>query len=250
MIKNTKEIEIMREGGRLLSEILRDLSAAVKPGITTGYLDKLSSKLVTDRKVKPAFLNYEGFPANICISINDEVVHGVPSDKRIIKEGDVLKLDMGIIYKNYYSDSAITVLVPGDKKNSGVKNKLIEVTKESLYRGISKARAGNTLGDIGHTIQDYVESSGFEVVRELVGHGIGKELHEPPQVFNYGVPGKGLKLQVGMVLAIEPMVVTGTWKIKEGSDGFVFKTKDGGLAAHFEHTVAITDSDPIILTKE
>lgn len=249
-LKSDKEIQTMREGGKILASILKELTKAVKPGIPTQDLDKLAQELVFKFGVKPAFLNYNDFPASLCVSVNDGIVHGLPSE-RTIKKGDLLKLDMGIIYKGFYLDSAITVLAGGwislDKKTL-LKKKLINITKEALEKGIKKAKIGNTLGDIGAEIQNFVEKNKFNVVRDLVGHGIGRDLHEEPQVMNYGRPGEGGELVEGMVIAIEPMVVTGDWQIKEGEDGFVFETKDGGLAAHFEHTVAITKKGPEILT--
>jgi len=254
-IKTEKEIEIMREGGKILAEILNKLSESVKPEITTNDLEKLACELVLSYKVKPSFLGFDGYPNILCTSLNNEVVHGIPSG-RILKEGDLLKIDMGVLYKGFHTDSALTVLV-GQKDevihittlNVVNSRLLISVTKEALNIGISKARVGNTLGDIGSAIQKHVEDKGFNVVRDLVGHGIGKELHEPPQVLNYGKAGQGEVLVPGMVIAIEPMVVTGKWAIKNGKDGYAFVTKDGGLAAHFEHTVAITNAGPLVLTK-
>jgi methionyl aminopeptidase len=257
-IKTQKETGIMREGGKILANILKDLTKAVKPGITTKDLDKLARELVFKFEARPAFLNYNGYPATLCTSINDEIVHGVPSSRKLIK-GDLLKLDMGILHKGFYTDSATTVLVGSglvfDKKTL-LKKKLIKITRESLEIGIKEARVGKTLGDIGLAIQKHVEKYNFNVVRDLVGHGIGRELHEEPQVANYlpagrqvANSGQGIKLVEGMVIAIEPMVVTGDWKTKEGPDGFVFQTKDGGLAAHFEHTVAITEKGPLVLTR-
>lgn len=250
-IKTSEEIVIMREGGKILAEVLKGLTKAVKPGITTQDLDKLARELVFKFEAKPAFLNYNGYPAVLCTSVNDEIVHGLPSDRKLVK-GDLLKLDMGVIHKGFYSDSAVTLLVGGgltlDKK-SMLKKKLIRVTRESLEIGIKKAKAGKTLGDVGYAIQEYVEDAGFNLVRDLVGHGIGRELHEEPQVPNYGEAGTGEILKLGMVIAIEPMVVTGDWRIVEGPDGFVYQTKDGGLACHFEHTVAITDRGPVVLTR-
>jgi len=250
-VKTKEEIEIMSAGGKMLASILKDLSKAVKPGITTQDLEKLARELVFKFGARSPFLNYDGYPAVLCTSINSEIVHGVPSD-RTLEKGDLLKLDMGVLYKGFNTDSAVTVLVGGglslDKKIL-IKRKLIKVTRESLEIGIKEAKVGKTLGDIGAAIQKYVEKSGFNVVRDLVGHGIGRELHEEPQVPNYGNSGEGEKLKPGMVIAIEPMVVTGDWKIKEGPDGFVFQTKDGGLAAHFEHTIAITEKEPLVLTR-
>ena len=252
----------MKEGGAILSNILEELTKAVKPGITTQELDKLATELVfkfgartasagSSGELKSSFLNYNGYPAVLCVSVNDEIVHGVPSDRRLNK-GDVLKLDMGVLWKGFHTDSAVTVLVGGGlafDKNTLLKKKLIKVTRESLEKGIKEAKIGNTLGDVGFTIQKYVEKEGFNVVRDLIGHGIGRELHEGPPVPNYGKSGEGEKIVEGMVIAIEPMVVTGDWKTKEGLDGFVFQTKDGGLAAHFEHTVAIVEKGPLVLTR-
>src|SRR3989344_7999778 len=190
-IKTEKEIEIMREGGKILAEILKKLSEAVKPGIATNDLEKLASELVLSYGVESSFLGFDGYPNILCTSLNDEVVHGIPSD-RVLKEGDLLKIDMGVLYKGFHTDSATTLVVGG--RGDNIKNKLIQTTRESLEIGISKAKAGNTLGDIGVAIQKYIEDKGFNVVRDLVGHGIGRELHEPPQVLNYGKAGTGEKL--------------------------------------------------------
>lgn len=245
-IKTEKEIQIMKEGGKILGEILNKLADAVKPGMTTNDLEKLARELVLSYGVESSFLGFDGYPAFLCTSINEEIVHGLPSD-RILEEGDVLKIDMGVLHEGFHTDSATTVLVGG--KGDTIKRSLIQTTRESLEIGISKAKVGNTLGDVGAAIQKHIEDKGFNVVRDLVGHGIGKELHEPPQVLNYGKAGTGEKLVAGMVIAIEPMVVTGKWGIKNGKDGYAFVTKDGGLAAHFEHTIAITEEGPSILTK-
>src|SRR3990167_6941323 len=247
--KTNKEIQIMREGGRMLAEMLKRLAEEARPGIATKDLEKLACELISSYGVKPSFLGLGGYPAVLCASVNDEIVHAVPSGRKL-KEGDLFKLDFGIIHKGFHADSALTILIPGGKESDNIlKEKLINVTRESLRIGISKAKARNTLGDIGSAIQKYVEANGFNVVRDLVGHGIGRELHEEPQVLNYGQAGSGLELKTGMVLAIEPMVVTGGWKIKDGKDGFGFLTKDGGLAAHFEHTVVITQDGPKVLTE-
>lgn len=252
-IKTKEEIQTMKEGGKILAEILNKLAETVRPGITTNDLEKLARELVLYYKVRPSFLGYDGYPAALCTSVNEEIVHAVPSE-RVLKDGDVLKLDMGISHKGFHTDSAVTIVV-GDSKDKE-KIKLLNVTKEALNIGISKAKVGNTIGDIGSAIQKYVDQNGFNVVRDLVGHGIGKELHEPPQVPNYIQFGdinklarhELVELVEGMVIAIEPMVVVGEWKIKNSKDGFGFITKDGKLAAHFEHTVAITDKGPVILT--
>lgn len=250
-LKTNEEIKIMHEGGLILSSVLRRLQGAVKSGITTKYLDVLAQELILEAGARSSFLNYRGYPSVLCTSINHEIVHGLPSDLEL-KRGDLLKLDMGVMHKGFHTDSATTVIVGGvislDKK-SLLKKKLIKVTKEALELGIKKAEIGNTIGDVGYAIQKYVEKNGFNVVRDLVGHGIGRELHEDPQVPNYGEEGIGTKLLEGMVIAIEPMVVTGGWDIKEGPDGFVYETKDGGFAAHFEHTVAITKNGPMVLTR-
>ncbi len=244
----------MKEGGAILAKILQEMEENAKPGVATDYLDKLAKELIFKYGAKSSFLGYDNYPAVSCISLNEEVVHGLPSERKL-KEGDVCKLDFGILYKGFHTDSAVTVLVTKENKISNVfkkdlseKRKLIKITKQALEIGISKARAGNTVGDIGWAVQKFVELEGFNVVRDLVGHGIGQELHEPPQVPNYGEAGTGEKLEPGMVIAIEPMVVTGDWKVKVGKDGFVFMTKDGSLAAHFEHTVAITGKGPLVLT--
>ena len=264
-IKTEKEILVMADGGKILANILKELTKSVKPGITTKELDKLARELVFKFGVKPAFLNYGGFPAVLCTSVNEEIVHGVPSERKL-KEGDVLKLDMGVMHKGFNTDSAVTVLVGNSSikkfqrllgsesrsKASGDysrKLKLLSVTKKSLEIGIKEARIGNRVGDIGFAIQKYVEGEGLNLVRDLVGHGIGRELHEDPQVPNYGKSGTGEKLKEGMVIAIEPMVVAGDWKIKDGDDGFTFKTKDGSLSAHFEHTVAIMEKGALVLTR-
>lgn len=262
-IKSPQEIEIMREGGKILAEILRKLSEAVRSGITTKDLDKLARRLTDEAGVKPAFLDYGGYPAVVCTSINEEVVHCVPSERRL-KEGEIISLDMGIIYQGFYTDAALTVPVlnqlleiESPKVDSYKEwaeanpklHKLIEVTKEALNVGIKQAKVGNRVGKIGHAIQTIVEKNDFNVVRDLVGHGIGRKLHEEPQVPNYGPPDAGLRLKAGMVIAVEPMVVAGNPRLVKGEDGFSYNTADGFPAAHFEHTVAITERGPQILTR-
>lgn len=247
-IKTEKEIEIMKEGGRILAEILKKLSEAVRPGITTNNLEKLARELVLSCGVEPSFLGFENYPAVLCTSVNEEIVHGVPSE-RILKDGDLLKLDMGILHKGFHTDSALTVLVIHKPTSQvGYPQKLIDITREALEIGITQAKPGNTTGDIGAAIQEFVCKNGFEVVHDLVGHGIGKELHEWPQVPNFGKRGQGDKLEPGMVIAIEPMVVTGKKHTKIGKDGFSYITADKGLAAHFEHTIAVTEDGPLVLT--
>ncbi|HOK35325.1 MAG TPA: type I methionyl aminopeptidase [Candidatus Pacearchaeota archaeon] len=245
-LKSPGEIEVMAEGGKLLAGIMKKLEEKVKAGVPTKFFDELAEELIFKCGGEPNFKGEGGFPATICTSVNEEIVHGIPSE-RILREGDILSLDIGMKYKGYHSDMAVTVPVG---KVSSEAQRLIRVTKKALKRGIKKARIGNTLGDIGNTIQRYVESQGFNVVRELCGHGIGKELHEDPQVLNYGKRHKGLKIQEGMVFCIEPMVTIGDWRIKRSKDGQGFETKDGSLSCHFEHEIAITQKGPRILTKE
>jgi len=243
-IKTKEEIEIMAEGGKLLAKIMKELEKQVRPGITTKELDKVAEDLILKSGGKCSFKGYEGFPACLCTSINEEIVHAIPSERKI-KEGDILSLDIGMRYKGYHSDMAITV--PVGKIDYEVA-RLIRVTKKALKRGIKKVRPGNTIGDIGNTIQRYVESQGFNVVRDLCGHGIGKELHEEPQILNFGKRKSGPEIKEGMVLCLEPMVTVGDWKLKKSKDGFGYETKDGSLSCHFEHTIAVTENGAKILT--
>jgi len=248
-LKTLQEIKTMKEGGNILAKIIKKLEKAVKPGITASSIEKLANELVLFYKVKPAFLGYDKFPASICVSINDEVVHCVPTNRPILI-GDVVSLDFGIIYKGFYLDSATTVLARKDNKKSyPEKEKLISVTKKALDIGVGQAKAGNYIGDIGYAIESFVKKEGFSVVRDLIGHGIGRKLHEEPPIPNFGKRGTGEKLKIGMVVAIEPMLSTGNWKVELSDDGFTYRTKDGSLSAHFEHTVAITKGGPFILTK-
>lgn len=250
-LKGEKNIKVMLEGGKILGQMLQELGNFVKPGITTNDIDKLAKELVFSfakkypkAKIQPAFLGYNGFPAHICISVNDEVVHGIPSEK-VLNEGDVVGLDFGITYYGWNLDSAITV---GVGKISRQAQKLLEATKKALEIGIDMARAGNKLGDLGFSIQKFLESNDFAVVRDLVGHGIGEKLHEDPYVPNYGEPGEGEVLKEGMVIAIEPMATLGDWHVALDKDGWTWRTKDKSIAAHFEHTVAITKDGPLVLT--
>ncbi len=245
-LKTLQEIELMREGGHRLAQILDVLEKAVKPGIKTWDLEILARELIKQHEAKPSFLNYHKFPAALCVSINEEIVHGVPSE-RLLQEGDLVKLDLGIYYQGFHTDSARSV-VAGCGVHPRLRS-LIAVTAQALEIGIEAAQPGNRLGDVGHAIHQYVKSQKLDVVRDLIGHGIGTEVHEEPEVPNYGKPGKGPELVEGMVIAIEPMVVMGDHNIKNGPDGYSYITADGQPSAHIEHTVAITKDGPIILTQ-
>jgi len=244
IIKAPEEIEKIRTSSRIAAEILIEIENIVKPGVRTIELEQYAEDLAARKKVRPAFKGYHGFPFGLCVSVNEEVVHGMPS-KRVLKEGDIVSLDYGVYYNGYYGDTAITVPVG---KVSDESLKLLQVTKECLYQGIREAKDGNRLGDISAAIQGVVESAGFSVVRDYVGHGIGKSLHEDPQVPNYGVKGRGLLLKKGMVLAIEPMVNAGKYPIRVLRDKWTVVTEDGKNSAHFEHSVAITAEGPEILS--
>ena len=244
-IKTPQEISLMREGGRILSQILKELLLKVKPGISTKDLDRAAEALILQSGAKLAFKDYEGFPAVLCASVNEEIVHMIPGP-RILKEGDIVTLDIGLIWKGVYLDMARTVPVGSIDFE---KQRLIRVTKKALRLGIGKAKVGNTVGDIGNTIQRFVEGQGYQVVRELTGHGIGKELHEDPHIENFGKRHQGVPLQEGMVICIEPMVTAGDWHLKKAKDNYGFETKDGSLSCHFEDTIAITLGGPKVLTK-
>jgi methionyl aminopeptidase len=245
-IKSADEIAIMRDAGRIVAEILDELERAVAPGVSTWDLDQLSEDLIYKKGAKPAFKGYLGFPSCLCASINYEVVHGIPSKKRKLAEGDLMKLDFGVIYRGYFGDSARTVPVG---KVTTEAQELIDATRESLAKGIEQMVAGNRLGDIGHAVQKHVEAKGFSVVRDFVGHGIGKKLHESPQVPNFGLPSTGMKLRPGYVLAIEPMVNVGTHKVEVLDDDWTAVTLDRKLSAHFEHTIVVTENGPEVLTR-
>lgn len=244
ILKRPEEIEKIRKSNIIVSEILGALKEKISPGITTLELNRHSEELAKKKGARPAFKGYRGYPFALCTSVNSEVVHGMPSS-RVLKKGDIISLDFGAYYQGYYGDAAITVPVGGIDEKARL---LLETTEQSLYDGILQARAGNRLGHISAAVQGRVEAAGFSVVRDFVGHGIGKNLHEEPQVPNYGVSGRGVELKSGMVLAIEPMVNAGTYKVRVLSDGWTVITEDGQLSAHFEHTVAITDDGPVILS--
>ena len=243
-IKSPAEIEIMRENGKILAKIMEELKKKVRPGITTKELDKVAQDLVLKSGAKPSFKGYQNFPASLCTSINEEIVHCLPSN-RALKEGDIISLDLGIFLKGFHVDMAVTLPV-GEVKPEILR--LIRVTKKALKRAIKKVRPGNTVGDIGNTIQRYVESQGFSVIKELCGHGIGRELHEEPEILNYGQRHKGEKLKEGMTFCLEPMVTMGDWKIKKSKDGYGYQTADGSLSAHFEQTVVVTKNGCQVLT--
>lgn len=244
MIKTKKEIEIIAEGGKILANIMKELGDMVRPGIKTLELNRAAEALILKSKGKPAFLGYRGYPAALCTSVNEEVVHAIPS-KRELEEGDIISLDIGMEYKGFNTDMARTFAVGNISPEV---KKLMEVTEKSLEIGIKEVKPGKTLGDVGFAVQKYVEENGFSVVRELCGHGIGKAVHEDPQILNYGERGTGEVIEEGMVLCLEPMVTAGDWRIKGSKDGFGFLTKDGSLSCHFEDTVAVLKDGARILT--
>ena len=243
-IKSEKEIQIMAENGKILASIMKELKKRVEPGISTQELDRVAETLILNSGGKPSFKGYGGFPATLCTSINEEIVHGVPSERKL-KQGDILSLDIGMKLNGFHSDMAITLPVGEIDPET---KRLVRITKKVLKLGIKKAKIGNTFNDIGNTIQRYAESQGFNVVRDLCGHGIGKELHQEPKILNYGKRHTGLKIKQGMVFCLEPMVTMGDWKIKKTKDGFGYQTVDGSLSAHFEHTIAMTKHGPEMLT--
>ncbi|MCE5282374.1 MAG: type I methionyl aminopeptidase [Deltaproteobacteria bacterium] len=245
ILKLPDEIEKLRTGNLIVAEILGQLRERVRPGVTTRELDELSEALCRKKRVKPAFKGYRGYPFALCASVNKEVVHGMPSDRPLLP-GDIVSLDFGVNYKGYFGDAAITVPVGTVTAET---QRLLRVTEESLYDGIEEARVGNRLGDVSAAVQRRVEDAGFSVVRDYVGHGIGRSMHEDPQIPNYGMRGRGIELRSGMVLAIEPMVNEGSWHVKVLPDGWTVVTEDGKLSAHFEHSVAITENGPDILSR-
>lgn len=243
-IKSEEDLKMLQKSGKILSKIMRRLQKFVRKGVSTIEIEQLAEKLMQDEKVISAFKGYNGFPTNICTSVNEEVVHGIPGEK-VLKEGDIISLDLGINYKGYLSDAAITLAVG---RIDAKLHKLLEVTQDALCEGIKQARINNHLSDISYAIQTHVEKNGFSIVRQFVGHGIGYSLHEEPQIPNFGLPHQGEVLKKGMVLAIEPMVNMGTWECRILDNGWTAVTNDGYPSAHFEHTVAITENGPEILT--
>jgi methionyl aminopeptidase len=243
--RSAVELEKMRAAGRLVGEVLTELTGRVRPGVTTAELDEVAEALIRDAGATPAFKGYHGYPATICASINEEVIHGIPSGRRMLNEGDVISIDVGASLDGYFGDSAVTLAVGAVSEEAAT---LLRVTEESLYKAIEMVKPGGRISDIGHVVQKHVEGYGFSVVREFVGHGIGQRMHEEPQIPNYGEPGRGPRLTEGMVLAIEPMVNAGKPAVKVLADGWTAVTRDGSLSAHFEHTVAVTAKGPWILT--
>ena len=243
--RSAAELERMREAGRLVGEVLTELAGHVAPGVTTADLDAMAEARITQAGATPAFKGYHGYPATICASINDEVIHGIPSGRRVLNSGDVVSIDVGAALGGYFGDSAVTLPVGHVSEQAET---LLRVTEESLYKAIECVRPGGRISDIGHAVQQHVEAYGLSVVREFVGHGIGQKMHEEPQIPNYGERGRGPRLAEGMVLAIEPMVNAGKASVKVRADGWTAVTTDGSLSAHFEHTVAVTANGPWILT--
>ena len=246
-LKSSAQIVHMREAGRILADAFRMCRDLVKPGVSTLEIDREVESLIRARKAKPAFKGYRGFPATICASINEEVVHGIPAARRRLREGDIVGLDLGAIVEGYYADAAVTL--PVGEVADDVR-RLLDVTRESLDLAVAQCRPGRRLGDVSAVVQRHVEGAGFGVVRAFVGHGIGRALHEDPQVPNFGEPGRGALLRAGMVLAIEPMVTMGHWEVRVLADRWTAVTADGSLAAHFEHTVAVTEQGPDVLTAD
>ncbi|MFA5093196.1 MAG: type I methionyl aminopeptidase [Candidatus Omnitrophota bacterium] len=244
-LKTPKDLEMLKRSGKILAAVMHKVKKIVQPGITTLDIDRLSEELICKAKAIPAFKGYNGFPATACISVNEEIVHGIPGP-RVILEGDIVSIDLGVNYQGYFSDMAVTLAVG---KIDEDKKKLIQATSQALDLGIKQARVGNNLSDISHSIQSFSQAQGFSVVRQFVGHGIGKALHEEPEIPNFGPPHLGPLLKSGMVLAIEPMINLGDWECYVLDNGWTAVTKDGAPSAHFEHTVAITEKGPVILTE-
>ena len=246
VLKTSRELAIMREAGRISAMALKVAGEAVEPGVSTWEIDRVARKYIESQGAVPSFLGYGGFPASACISVNNVVIHGIPSKRQIIKAGDIVSIDIGAMFEGFNGDNAYTFACG---EISAEAQRLLDATRESLYEGIKQATGGNRLGDIGSAVQRYVEARGYSVVRDFVGHGVGAKLHEDPSVPNYGTPGRGVRLLPGMTIAIEPMVNQGRHEVQVQKDGWTTVTRDGKLSAHFEHTVAITPDGPVILTK-
>lgn len=245
VLKTSRELKAMRDAGRISSRALKLAGEAVEPGVSTLEIDRIVRKYIEEQGATPSFLNYGGFPASACISVNDVVIHGIPRKNQILKQGDIVSIDVGAFYEGFHGDNAWTFPCGQVSKEA---QDLMDVTRESLFEGINAARSGNRLGDIGSAVQRYVEARGYSVVRDFVGHGVGAELHEDPSVPNYGTPGRGVRLLPGMTIAIEPMVNQGVHTVETLSDNWSVVTSDGKLSAHFEHSIAITPDGPVILT--
>lgn len=245
VLKTGRELKIMKEACSISAGALEVAGKAVEPGVTTAEIDRLAEEYIRRRGGEPNFKNYEGYPATACISINNEVIHGIPSEKRKLRAGDIVSIDLGAKFDGYHGDNAATFAC-GDVSPEA--KRLMDTTRESLYEGIRAACAGGRIGDIGHAVQSYVEARGYSVVRQFVGHGVGTHLHEAPEVPNFGIPGRGIRLMPGMTIAIEPMVNAGGYDVKVQPDGWTVLTKDGSLSAHFEHTIVITGDGPKIMT--
>lgn len=244
-VKTDREIQLMRDAGRLTAEVMELAGSLVKPGVSTKEINDRLYKFIKKHNATPSFLNYYGYPATACISVNEVVIHGIPSGQRIIADGDIVSIDVGVLLNGYHGDMARTFCAGNVSEEA---KKLIEVTKECFWRGIAKATDGARLGDVGHAIESHAHANGFSVVEDYVGHGVGTHLHEDPDVPNYGKPGKGMRLRKGMTIAVEPMINAGCADIVQLKDGWTVVTKDGRLSAHYENTIAITDGEPLILT--
>ena len=245
ILKTAEQIRLMKEAGRITGEAILKARDVIRPGVSTWEVDRVIHDYIVKCGAKPSFLGYAGFPGSACVSVNSEVIHGIPSRTRILEEGDLVKVDVGALYRGYHGDSAKTFAVG---RVSAEAKALMERTKECFYRGVAKAVVGNRIGDVGHAVQAYAEEAGFSVVREYVGHGVGSHLHEEPDVPNYGTEGRGCRLYAGMTIAIEPMVNAGKAGVRVLPDGWTVVTSDGRLSAHYEHTVAVTDDGPVLLT--
>lgn len=245
-LKNTAQIAKMREAGKILREVEDEVRLAIRPGVTTAELDVLAERLIRKHHAIPSSLHYEGYPCSICASINDEVVHGIPSDRRVLKEGDIISVDCTLLLDGWQADSAFTAGVGTINEEA---EKLIRVTEECFWKAVRQCVVGNRLGDVGYAVQSHAEANGFTPIREFTGHGIGREMHEDPAVYNYGEPGRGMRLRRGMTLAVEPMIAAGDWHLSVDDDGWCARTVDHSLTAHYEHTIAITEEGlPEILT--
>ncbi len=245
VLRGANELAGLREAGRIVAQVHRAMKQAVRPGISTAELNAIAEDIIRSAGATPTFLGYHGFPASICTSINDEIVHGIPSPDRVLSEGDIISIDVGATYRGWVGDSAWTYAVGAITSEAQA---LLDATEGALWAGIAQARAGLRLGDVSSAVQKHTEARGFAIIREYTGHGVGREMHEPPQVLNYGHAGTGLLLRPGLVFALEPMVAAGHWLTRVDADGWTVRTQDGSLSAHFEHTLAVTDGDPLIMT--